>query len=329
VAKHLGTDHTELYLSPGEALKVIPLLPELYDEPFADSSQIPTYLVARMARQHVTVSLSGDGGDEIFAGYNWYGQTARLWRFTRCLPPPVSDLLGGVMGSVAPGAWRQVAKIGGVLAPARLRQRLTADRFQKAGDLLRHLDRVENMHQWLISTHWNGAGQPLRGGAEPSSYLNDRSRWARGNVLERLQCFDMLTYLPDDILVKVDRASMGVSLESRAPFLDHRVVEFALRVPPPYRIHDGQTKWLLRQVLYKYVPRTLIERPKKGFSVPMETWLRGPLRDWAEALLDPSQLREQGFFRVNAIRHLWQEHLSGARDWHRQLWNVLMFQAWL
>jgi asparagine synthase (glutamine-hydrolysing) len=330
VAKHLGTDHTELYLAPGEALKVIPLLPELYDEPFADSSQIPTYLVARMARQHVTVSLSGDGGDEIFAGYNWYRQAVRLWRYGRCLPSPLSDLLGGMIGSVAPAAWRQVARIGGVLAPAKIRRRLTADRFQKGADLLRHLDRVENMHQWLISTHWNSAGQPLRHGVEPASLLTERSHWARGSsVLERLQCFDMLTYLPDDILVKVDRASMGVSLESRAPFLDHRVVEFALRVPPHFRLHEGQTKWLLRQVLYRYVPRELIERPKQGFSVPLETWLRGPLRDWAEALLQPVQLAEQGFFRVSAIRQLWQEHLAGTRDWQRQLWNVLMFQAWL
>lgn len=330
VARHLGTEHTELYLAPDEALQVIPLLPNLYDEPFADSSQIPTFLVARMARQHVTVSLSGDGGDEVFGGYNWYGQAARLWRYARCLPQPLSELLGSAVGSVSHAGWDRLLRIGGAMAPARLRRRLTAERVRKTSEFLHHLDHVENMHQWLISTHWDRSRPPLRDGNEPRSLLmTPRSCIGGSSILERLQCFDMLTYLPDDILVKVDRASMGVSLESRAPFLDHRVVEFVWRVPPEYKVRAGQTKWLLRQVLYKYVPRDLIERPKSGFSVPVAAWLRGALRDWAESLLAEDLLRAQGFFHAAAIRRLWHEHVTGARDWHRHLWNVLMFQAWL
>jgi asparagine synthase (glutamine-hydrolysing) len=283
-----------------------------------------------MAREHVTVSLSGDGGDEVFGGYTWYGRAARLWRVARCVPAPLSRWLGAMVGGVSTGGWGRLLAAGGVLAPARLWRRLTADRVHKAADLLRHLDRVETLHQWLIASHWNGTGSPLLTGVEPISALNEPLNGAaRGSVLERLQCFDMQTYLPDDILVKVDRASMGVSLESRAPFLDHRVVEFAWRVPSQYKVRHGQTKWLLRRVLHKYVPRHLIERPKRGFCVPVAAWLRGPLRDWAETLLAPDDLRAQGFFHSDAIRQVWHEHLAGTRDWQRQLWHVLMFQAWL
>jgi asparagine synthase (glutamine-hydrolysing) len=329
VARHLGTNHTELFVTPADLLAVVPRLPELYDEPFADSSQIPTFLVAQMASRHVTVSLSGDGGDEVFAGYDWYQRDSLLWHRARRLPGPLRRLTARALRSLPAAGWDGLLAVLRPLLPGRLRRRASGERVRKLGELLARASRPERLHEWLIAAHWP-AGAVLIGGNEPASHLTDAYSWATlEGAVEALQCFDMQNYLPDDILVKVDRASMGVSLESRAPFLDHRVVELAWRLPPEWKVRHGKGKWILRRLLYRYVPEELIERPKRGFSVPLDAWLRGPLRDWTESLLGADLLRSQGFFEAAAVRQLWQAHLTGIRDWGRQLWNLLMFQAWL
>jgi asparagine synthase (glutamine-hydrolysing) len=317
-------------VTPAEALAVIPRLPELYDEPFADSSQVPTFLVAQLAGRSVTVSLSGDGGDEVFAGYPWYGRAADLWRRTRRLPGPLRRLAAAGLTWPPTGAWDGLLAVLRPLLPGRLRRRVSGERARKLGELLAHAGRPETLHRWLTSAHWPPGRPVLPGAVAPPSRLTDPHSWSTlEEVAEALQCFDLLTYLPDDILVKVDRASMGVSLESRAPLLDHRAVEFAWRIPPAMKVRAGKGKWVLRRLLYRYVPEGLVERPKCGFCVPLDAWLRGPLRDWAEALLGPGPLAAQEFFDVGVVRRLWQEHVTGARDWGRQLWHLLMFQAWL
>lgn len=324
VARHLGTDHTELYVSPEEAMAVIPKLPTIYDEPFADSSQIPTYLVSKLAREHVTVSLSGDGGDELFCGYNRYALGYQVWQKLRMLPPGVRKMLSWGCAH-APG--RQLDSLQRML-PARWRVPNLTDRLPKLAEVLRHRS-GEAFYLDLVS-HWKSPADLVLGASEPKTLLSDASRWPElQDLRERMMYMDMMTYLPDDILAKVDRASMAVSLEARVPLLDHRLVEFAWRVPMEYKYRDGQGKWLLRQVLYRYVPRSLMERPKMGFGVPIEHWLRGPLRDWAEDLLDERRLREEGIFDPAPIRRMWDEHVSGKRRWHYYLWDVLMFQAWL
>ena len=324
VAKHLGTDHTELYVSPEEAMAVIPKLPEIYDEPFSDSSQIPTYLISKLAREHVTVSLSGDGGDELFCGYNRYVLGYQVWQKLRMFPPGMRKMLSWSCAH-APG--RQLDGLQRML-PERWRVPNLADRLPKLAAVLRHRG-GEAFYRDLVS-HWKAPADLILGGSEPETLLSDTSRWPRlPDLRERMMCMDMMTYLPDDILTKVDRASMAVSLEARVPLLDHRLIEFAWRVPMEYKYREGQGKWLLRQVLYRYVPRRLMERPKMGFGVPIEHWLRGPLRDWAETLLDENRLREEGFFDPDPIRKMWDEHTSGKRCWHYYLWDVLMFQAWM
>jgi asparagine synthase (glutamine-hydrolysing) len=308
IAQHLGTDHTELYVTPAAALAVIPQLPTLYDEPFADPSQLPTWLIAHLARQSVTVSLSGDGGDELFAGYSRYGTARRLW---------------GTMGWLPP-SWRRLAadhlmKLAAGRPPSRGRQRLStwAEFFA--------LPDAEALYRRLIS-HWKAVETVVIGGSSNSA---DRPQWLQlPDYTHAMMYCDTVSYLPDDILVKLDRASMGVSLEARVPLLDHRVVELAWRLPLSLKVRGDQGKWLLRQVLYKYVPRSLVDRPKMGFGVPFNHWLRGPLRDWAEALLDEHRLQQEGFFNPQPIRQKWLEHLSGDRDWQYYLWDVLMFQAW-
>ena len=313
VAQHLGTDHTELYASPRDALDVIPRLPSLYDEPFSDSSQIPTVLVSEMTRKHVTVALSGDGGDELFGGYRRYFRMRSLWRLLSPLPDPLRRLYKHLM-AVAPAHWGSGIAI--------------LDKARKLADIL-NFQFPEELYHGLIS-HWKEPAGVVRKASEPPTKLSDPAMWPRAGELEsRLMAIDTLTYLPDDILVKVDRAAMGVSLETRAPFLDHRVVEFAWRLPQSVKIRRGQGKWVLRQVLYKHVPRDLVERPKMGFGVPLSSWLRGSLRDWAESLLDERRLRTDGFFDPEPIRRKWLEHVAGRRQWDAYLWDVLMFQAWL
>jgi asparagine synthase (glutamine-hydrolysing) len=320
VAKHLGTDHTEMYVTPEQALAVIPKLPTLYSEPFADSSQIPTYLVSQLARQHVTVSLSGDAGDELFCGYTRYQMMAGPWRKVLRLPRPLRQLAAKAITALPPAAWD---KLGALLPLSRV-----GDKLHKGAALLGSRS-VADLYLGMVS-HWSDPTSVVLGATEPTTLLSCAATALPGlGDVERMMALDMLSYLPDDILAKVDRAAMGVSLETRVPFLDHRVVEFAWSLPLAYKLRDGLTKWPLRQVLYRHVPRVLIERPKMGFGVPIDHWLRGPLREWAESLLAEPRLRSEGFFDPAPIRQKWVEHLSGKRNWHHHLWAVLMFQAWL
>jgi len=320
VAQHLGTDHTELYVTAQQAMNVIPKLPTVYAEPFADSSQIPTYLVSQLARQLVTVSLSGDAGDELFCGYTRYQMTAQLWGRIQLVPKPLRHAAAAAITAVPPKGWDT---LGRWLSLQRL-----GDKLHKGAALLGRQSAAD-LYLGMVS-HWSEPNDLVLGGREPPTVLTGQTPALAGlNDVERMMALDMLSYLPDDILAKVDRAAMGVSLETRVPMLDHRVVEFAWSLPLSTKLRGGVTKWPLRQVLYRHVPRSLIERPKMGFGVPIDHWLRGPLREWAENLLSESRLRQDGFFNPVPIRQKWAEHLSGQRNWQYHLWDVLMFQAWL
>jgi len=328
VAEHLRTEHTELYVSSSQAMDVISLLPELYDEPFADSSQIPTFLVAQMARQHVTVALSGDGGDELFGGYNRYFWGPGIWNKVSWLPYGIRQkVIGALLLSSSRGksGWQAVAR----WLPGNLQVNLPDEKLQKLGQRLQSVKNIDDFYYSLVS-EWRNPEDVVIGANEPVTLLTTPSSWPEMNEAEyRMMYLDAMTYLPDDILCKVDRAAMGVSLETRVPLLDHRIVELACRLPLQMKIHKGEGKWALRQILYKYVPRELIERPKAGFAIPLGEWLRGPLRDWAENLLDPVRLEQEGYFYAAPVRKKWMEHLSGRRNWQHSLWSVLMFQAWL
>lgn len=327
VARYLGTEHTELYATPQDAMDVIPNLSAIYDEPFADSSQIPTCLVSRLARHHVTVSLSGDGGDELFGGYNRYFWARNLWRKFGWMPRPLRAALAGVLTTVPPASWNTAFQKLGQWLPARLRYANPGDKLHKAAEILA-VRSPEEIYLGLVS-HWKHPAQLVRGSHEPPTLLTDPSRQADLPDFEhRMMYLDTVTYLPDDILTKVDRAAMSVSLETRVPLLDHRVVEFAWTLPLAMKIRHGQGKWLLRQVLYRHVPQSLMERPKMGFGVPIDQWLRGPLKPWAAALIEPARLMREGIFDPAPIQRKWLEHQAGARNWSYYLWDVLMFQAW-
>lgn len=327
VAKHLRTDHTELYVTPEQALDVIPKLPGLYCEPFADSSQIPTFLVSQLAKQKVTVALSGDAGDELFCGYSRYTLTRDLWAKTERIPRGLRGPAAAAIRALPPEAWNKLLAPVQFLLPGSLRHANMGDKLHKGAALL-SAQHVDELYLKLVS-HWEPDGLVI-GGREPLTALRGAPLALTGlDSVQRMMVLDAITYLPGDILAKVDRAAMGMSLETRVPFLDHRVVEFAWRVPQAMKLHAGVGKWLLRQVLYRHVPKELIERPKMGFGVPIDSWLRGPLRPWAEDLLSESRLKREGYFNPAPIRKKWAEHLSGQRNWQAQLWNVLMFQAWL
>ena len=328
VAQHLGTEHTELYVTSKDALDVIPHLSSLYDEPFADSSQIPTFLVSKMARQHVTVALSGDAGDELFGGYNRYVLTSRWWSRLAHLPVGIRRGLAGAISVASPQAWDAFLKPLLAVLPRHAGVTNVGDKLHKSAAVLASRSAAE-LYRGMVS-HWSAPASLVLGAKEPATMLTDFTRQpVVNNEIEKMMALDMLSYLPDDILTKVDRAAMGVSLETRVPFLDHRVVEFAWSLPLDYKLRDGMGKWVLRQVLYKHVPKEMIERPKMGFGVPIDAWLRGPLKEWAESLLDESRLKREGFFQVEPIRQKWREHLSGERNWQYHLWDILMFQAWL
>jgi asparagine synthase (glutamine-hydrolysing) len=321
VAAHLGTEHTELTVTAEDARAVIPLLPMHHDEPFADASAIPTYLLSKLTREHVTVALSGDGGDELFAGYDRYrvAGTARL----PFVPAALRRLIGHGMGAVSPASWDLAAR----LLPESKRPPALGDKLAKLARVLR-AQGDDDVYR-AVTALWDDP-QALVPGAHPVADAGaDPGLGAElPHFMSRLQFIDSVTYLPDDILTKVDRASMAVALEARVPILDHRVVEFSWRLAPALKRRGGVSKWLLRQVLYRHVPRALVERPKMGFGVPIGAWLRGPLRDWAETLLAPERLAREGILNAAPITQRWHEHLSGRRNWSYQLWTVLMFQAW-
>ena len=323
VARHLGTDHTELYFEVDDALDLVPTLAERYDEPFADSSQLPTLLVSELARRHVTVALSGDGGDELFAGYNRHALAGALRRLYAGAPGWARKAAARMLTSLRPHAWNRLS---GAI-PERIRPRLLGDKVHMLAEVI-SLDRHEDVYPRLIS-HW-ALDAELVPGEGPGAGRLDPAGFDAGleNDVERMQLMDLLTYLPGDILAKVDRASMAWSLEARVPLLDHRVVEEAWNLPPDLKIRSGETKWILRRVLERYVPRSLFDRPKMGFAAPIDRWLRGPLREWAADLLDPRALREDGLFNVDLVRRHWDEHQAGTRNRQYPLWTVLMAQAW-
>ncbi len=324
VAEHLGTDHTELYVTLDEAREVIPALPEMYDEPFSDPSQLPTLLVAKLARRQVTVSLSGDGGDELFGGYSRYPMAERLWRALGPVPRAARAGAAVAMRSVPVSAWDALGRA----LPRRMRVASTGDKVYKLAGVVGARSGLE-VYDLMLAHHREptpvvlGVDEPTRVGAHP--FWGGAGR----HIYEDMMLSDALGYLPDVILVKVDRATMAVSLEARAPYLDHRVVEFAFNLPMRFKVRDRQSKWLLRRVLDRHVPRALIERPKMGFNVPIDAWLRGPLEGWASDLLSPALLAAQGYLHPGTIRAAWEGHRSGRRNLEHFLWNALMFQSWL
>jgi len=325
VACHLGTEHTELYVSSEDSLAIIPRLPMLYDEPFSDPSQIPTFLVSQLAKQHVTVSLSGDGGDELFGGYTRHSWLNQIWQKIGWWPLPVRKTISDMIRYLSPHHLQTVLS----LLPSIERYHAPVYKAYRLAELLR-ADSPAAMYDICISRWQKNDGVVIGSKSALNLVLNNvLNRLDLLNISEQIMLMDSVTYLPDDILVKIDRAAMGVSLETRVPFLDHRVVEFALSLPIELKIRNGQSKWILRQVLDKHVPKKLVERPKQGFGIPLGVWLRGPLREWAEQLLDESRLRSEGFLNPKVVRQRWLEHISERRDWEYHLWNVMMFQAWL
>lgn len=327
IAKHLKTNHTEMYVSGYDALNVIPDLPTIYDEPFSDSSQIPTYLVSELARKHVTVSLSGDGGDELFAGYNRYLWSEKVWNRIKGVPSPLKELISKLMLIPSTHSLDKTYNLLKAVLPERLQQNHPGYKIHKLAKILNNSS-VDEMYLNLMS-YWNNPLDIVKGCSEPESVITSTNYLDKNqDKMNDMLYWDLTSYLPGDNLVKLDRASMAVSLETRVPMLNHRVVELAWKLPLSMKVRNGKGKWILRQVLYKYVPEELMDRPKRGFSVPIGEWLRGSLRDWAEDLLDYKKLDEEGYLNPEPIHKIWKEHIAGNRNCQMQLWPVLMFQAW-
>ncbi len=327
IAERLGTEHTEFYLSPKETMDVIPLLPDIYDEPFADPSQIPTYLVSKLAKQQVTVVLSGDGGDEIFGGYNRYLIGKKIWKKISRLPAPIKKLFSKTITGIPPRTLDSFFSLLGSAHLPLLKEERPGEKLHKLTQIL-NASSCEEIYYQIVS-QWKEPESIVINGNEPPNDLKTASWNSWMSCAEKMMAWDTLTYLPDDILAKVDRASMAVSLEVRAPILDHRVVEYAWRLPIEMRIQNGKTKWILRKILYKHVPKELIERPKMGFGLPIGEWIRGPLRGWTESLLNLERLKNEDYFYPEPILEKWNEHLSGKKSWTNLLWNILMFEIWL
>ena len=329
VARHLGTDHTEMYVTSKDAFSVIPRLPTLYDEPFADSSQIPTCLVSIMARQHVTVCLSGDGGDELFGGYNHYLLGDRIWRKIRWMPPACRHAAAYFLTLISPRRLNRMFRLpGSIVGSSGLRNTLAGDMLHKLAEVI-SADSRGDLYRNMIS-QWKNPNLLVSGGSEPPDNPASSKKQAElQDFIQYMMYQDMVTYLPDDIMAKVDRASMGVSLEVRAPFLDHRIAEFAWKVPQNMKIGKGRGKLLIKKLADKYIPQELLKKPKTGFSIPIDYWLRGPLKEWAEELLDARRIKDAAYLNPEPIRKKWDEHLSQERNWQNYLWSVLMFQAWL
>ncbi|MCC6274528.1 MAG: asparagine synthase (glutamine-hydrolyzing) [Leptospiraceae bacterium] len=329
VAKHLGTEHYELFVTSEETRSVIPKLPHLYDEPFADSSQIPTHLVCKAARNHVTVALSGDAGDELFGGYNRYFWAKRIWAKLSWMPYSIRKIIGSTVLSVPPSGWDKIGNIAKQMHLSNKNFKQIGDKAHKLAARLQGVQNLDGLYLSLIS-EWREPSELVIGSNEVRSIFDDPYPNEGMDSHElKMMYKDSITYLPDDILCKVDRAAMGISLETRVPFLDHRLAEFAWQLPLNMKIRNGQGKWALRQVLYKHVPKELIERPKAGFGIPVGEWIKVSLKEWAEDLLSEETLKKEGFFELKPILQKWKEHKSGSHNWTHSLWSVLMFEAWL
>ena len=327
IAKYLKTDHTELYLTYQKAMEIIPKLPNIYDEPFSDSSQIPTFLISQLAHKDVTVSLSGDGGDELFGGYKRYFLTNKIWNKIKLLPHFIKRDIIKLISVIPPERWNTLLNNFNFIIPKKLHQTLYGDKLYKLLDIL-NKPSDSQLYKALIS-HWKYPENLVINSKEPNTVFDNKKIDKNiNNFTDKMMFFDLITYLPDDILVKVDRASMSMGLETRVPILDHRIVEFSKKLPLSLKIKEQKSKWILRQILYKYVPKKLIERPKMGFGVPINDWIKGPLKEWAEDLLNENKLKQDGFLNFELIRKRWQEHINQKRNWGGWLWDVLMFQSW-
>ena len=328
IANYLGTEHTELYVTASQALDVIPKIPNIFDEPFADSSQIPTYLISELARTDVTVSLSGDGGDELFGGYNRYHQGYSTWKNLSRMPYPINYICSEIIHSINPDKWNILYNYLGKYIANRKDHKNIGDKLYKMADIVK-INNPQDMYSSLIS-FWSNTEEVVLNSSEPMSIPRDYDNWIGSlDDRENMMFLDTISYLPDDILTKVDRSSMAVSLESRAPFLNHSVIELSQRVPIEMKIKNGQGKWILRNILNDFIPSNLIDRPKTGFGIPIAEWLRGPLKEWAESLIDSSRLKDDGYFNPALITDMWKKHISKNRNYGHHLWSILMFQAWL